>query len=144
MSYHLVLGIYKRIILLICCCNCYYFFFHSTGVNCNIQFESTPQQCLNQPVEYQCTVTGAVFVWRVFDDNGAEIAIVAYNNIVIASPTTTGAFTFEQLQEAPMIISNISFIAQSSINGYTIRCEDGTNNEDLVTSGVHKCDLLHG
>ena len=85
-------------------------------------------------------MTGAAFLrWRLLDDGGTQIGgTVTYLDDEIGLPGTLGGeFDVEQLQEIPMIISNISFTAQSSINGYTIRCGDGTNNEDLVVSGVY-------
>ena len=37
---------------------------------------------------------------------------------------------------SPSLISNISFIVQSSINGYTIHCEDGDGNMENCTINV--------
>ncbi len=67
-----------------------------------------------------------VLNWRVFD-NQAQLGdgFAGFNSGGIG-PTNTiggGVFTVEQLQQSP-IISNISFTVQSSINGYTIQCED--------------------
>ena len=92
---------------------------------------------LGQLVEYQCTAVNAFALnWRVFDESQTQLidGFVGYNSGVI-SPTVTiggGVFTVEQLQLSP-IISNISFTVQSSINGYTIVCEDAITltNENL-------------
>ena len=62
-----------------------------------------------------------------------EIDSQAYtSNADGANATIGGVFTVEQLQQSP-IMSNISFTVQSSINGYTIVCEEGNlNNENLT------------
>ena len=111
-----------------------------TGVNCTIQFQHDTEQCLDQLVEYQCTVTGTGFTlltWRISEDNGTQFGnAVNYASIGISNTSTIGGeFTVEQLQPASPIVSNISFIVQSSINGYTIVCEDSINtlnNENLT------------
>ena len=111
----------------------------STGVNCIIQFQHDTEQCLDQLVEYQCTVTGTGFtalVWRISEDDGTQLSnTVAYaSNGIGALVTIGGEFTVEQLQPASPVVSNISFTVQSSINGYTIVCEDAitTNNENFT------------
>ncbi len=113
----------------------------STGVHAIIQFPHNTEQCLGQLVEYQCTVTGTgilVLTWRILDDNGIEIASHSYISATTGNNATIGGvFTIEQLQESP-IISNISFIAQSSNNGYTILCEDGINlnSKNVTITGI--------
>ncbi len=109
----------------------------STGVHATITFPHDTEQCLGQLVEYQCIVDAVLLQWRVFDNNQAQLSdgTAAYTTFGIG-PTGTiggGVFAVEQLQQSP-IISNISFTVQSSINGYTILCEDAitTNNENLT------------
>ena len=122
-----------------------FFYFHSkclyvilifSGVNCTIQFQHDTEQCLDQPVEYQCTVTGTGFLtWRILEDDGTQLGgTVSYTSSGGGAPVTIGGeFTVEQLQSLP-IVSNISFTVQSSINGYTIVCEDSAamNNENFI------------
>ncbi len=119
------------------CMNVDYPPFIITGVHATIQFPHDTEQCLGQLVEYQCTVDAVLLNWRVFDNNQAQLSdgFAAYSTVGIG-PTVTigeGVFTVEQLQQSP-VISNISFTVQSSINGYTILCEDAitTNNENLT------------
>ncbi len=38
--------------------------------------------------------------------------------------------------KSPSLISNISFTVQSSINGYTIHCEDGDGNMENCTIDI--------
>ena len=115
----------------------------STGVNCTIQFQHDTVQCLGQLVEYQCTVTGTGFTalaWRISEDNGTQLGnVVSYTSSGIgASNTIGGEFTVEQLQPSSPVVSNISFTVQSSINGYTIECEDSTNalNNESFTINI--------
>ena len=110
-----------------------------TGVHCTSQFQHDTEQCLDQLVEYQCTVTGTGFTsltWKISEDNGTQLGnTVTYtSNSIGASVTIGGVFTVEQLQPSSPIVSNISFTVQSSINGYTIVCEDSAtmNNENLT------------
>ncbi len=111
-----------------------------TGVDANIQFQHDTEQCLGQLVEYQCTVDRTGFyglTWRIQNDNGMEIGTASYlSNSLDSTPRPVGGggeFTVLQTQQSP-IISNLTFTAQPSINGYTILCEDGVslNNENFT------------
>ena len=111
--------------------------YQSTGVHCTSQFQHDTEQCLNQLVEYQCTVTGTGFLtWKILDDNGTQLGgTPSYtSNGGGVSVILGGVFTVEQLQPASPVVSSISFTVQSSINGYTIVCEDSAtmNNENLT------------
>ena len=122
-------------------CLCVYYYYRLstiiTGVHCTIQFQHDTEQCLDQLVEYQCTVTGTGFLsltWRISEDNGTLFgnAVNYASNADGASNIIGGVFTVEQLQPASPVVSNISFTVQSSINGYTIVCEDSTNTTNSV------------
>ena len=110
-----------------------------TGLECTVQFQHDTEQCLDQLVEYQCTVTGTGFLvlsWRIFDDNGPELGNVIYtssNDIGFPAIIIGGVF-FVQLRNVQfdIIISTISFTVQSSINEYTIVCEDPFFTEYLT------------
>ncbi len=110
-----------------------------TGVHATITFQPDTEQCLDELVEYQCTVNGTVppaltLTWRILDDNGM-IGSTSYSSPSLdgAPRLIGGVFTVEQLQQSP-IISNISFTVQSNINGYTIQCEDSNTltTENLI------------
>ncbi len=72
-------------------------------------------------------MSGTTLNWRVFDDSQTQLSdgFATYNSGGISQPVTIGGgvFIVDQLQQSP-VISNISFSVQSSINGYTIQCED--------------------
>ncbi len=57
-------------------------YFHTTGVyNCDLQFPTTPEHCLNETVEYQCTVTGSGILamqW-IINNDGTEIGTTGYD-----------------------------------------------------------------
>ncbi len=98
------------------------------GVHSAIQLPHATAQCLDQTVEYQCIVRGSGFFglqWSVFRDDGTQLGIdVTYISTTIdASDTIGGLFTVEQLSDTPLV-SNVSFIAVSSIDRYTVVCED--------------------
>ena len=50
-------------------------------------------------------------------------------------PNSLPFFT-DYISKSPSLISNISFTVQSSINGYTIHCEDGDGNMENCTINV--------
>ena len=106
-----------------------YYIFFAGGVHSTIQFPHDTVQCLNQTVEYQCTVNGSVFfglTWRVLHDNGTQLGedITYINTNTEQDPSTIGGlFTVQQLSQTPLV-SNISFTAVSSIDRYTIVCVD--------------------
>ena len=108
-----------------------------SGTIATIQFQHDTEQCLDQLVEYQCTVTGTGFTslsWRILEDDGTPFgnAVSYTSNVNGTFNIIGGVFTVEQLQPASSVVSNISFTVQSSINGYTIVCEDSTNTTNSV------------
>ena len=101
-----------------------------TGVHSAIQLPHDAVQCLDQTVEYQCTVSGSglrALRWSLIRDDGKQLLTVT------GSATIGGLFRVQQLSQSPLV-SNISFTAVSSINGYTFVCEDTTttNNETIL------------
>ena len=100
------------------------------------------QQCLSTSVQYQCTVTDSnILNWRIRDDNMTSLGTDAYtpvNDLVTTpEPFTMGLPFFTDLSStSPSLISNISFTVQSSINGYTIHCEDGHGNMENCTIDI--------
>ncbi len=102
------------------------------------------QQCLNTSVQYQCTVTDSIpntLQWRIRDKNKTSLGTVAYistSDLVtapVAFPNSLPFFT-DYTSTSPSLISNVSFIVQSSINGYTIHCEDGDGNMEKCTINI--------
>ena len=84
-------------------------------------------------MEYQCTVTGSpplILTWRIRNET-SDLGSNTYTSLGITNPTTLAGFSVEQLSTNPLV-SNISFIVQSSINGYTIVCEEGGDNENCT------------
>ena len=87
-------------------------------------------------------------------DDGTPLGpdVVYVSRFTQAPSTIGGLFTVEQLSQTP-IVSNISFTAVSSINRYTVVCEDSItlNNETVVINIPGKkyilciilCTLLH-
>ena len=60
----------------------------------------------------------------MLDENGTQIgADVSHNSVSTPDPVKIGLFTFEQISETPLV-SNVSFTVQSSIDRYTVVCED--------------------
>ena len=95
------------------------------GTMAEVIFQCDTEHCLNQQVEYQCTVTRSdLQLWTIRKElqNGVQESTVQ----IRSSGTTTvtsGAFTIKQLSQSP-IISNISFTVQSNLDQYVISCED--------------------
>ena len=92
----------------------------------------------------QCSVTGSgVFVlrWRILRDDGTQFGAESIISTSNEEPDPIGGvFTPERLSPLPEspLVSNMSFIAQSSINGFTIVC-DGTasGNKNVTITQVH-------
>ena len=138
-QYYRYIFIYTIIIILFYCLYSHIFiYYYHTGVHSTIQLPHDTVQCLNQTVEYQCTVSGSgllALIWSVFRDDGTQLGNdFAYVSSTILAPSTIGGlFTVEQLSMTPLV-SNISFTAMSSIDRYTVVCEDliTLNNETIL------------
>ena len=115
-----------------------------TGVHSAIQLPHDTVQCLDQTVEYQCTVSGSAMTWSAFRDG---IWVVTYTSTTSPGGTITiGLFTVELLSVTPLV-SNISFTVQSSIDGYTIVCEDANTMNNITIliniAGKNYSKLVH-
>ena len=77
-----------------------------------------------------------LLIWRVYDDSGTEIGVTSYNSGAVQTSVTIEVFTVEQQPPPSPVVSNISFTVQSSISGYTVRCEDfdGSNFMNFTVS----------
>ena len=59
--------------------------------------------------------------------------------------TNSLPFFVDYTSKSPSLISNISFTVQSSINGYTIHCEDGDGNMENCTieiAGMYEIHII--
>ena len=87
-------------------------------------------------MEYQCNVTGSdntlVLTWKIRNET-SQVDINTFTSVSITGPATlAGDFSVQQLSTNPLV-SNISFTVQSSINGYTILCEEGGGDNENCT-----------
>ena len=102
------------------------------------------QQCLSTSVQYQCTVTDFNILqqWRIRDENMTSLGTVLYgtlSDLMVLTPVpfpNSLPFFTDYTSKSPSLISKISFTVQSSINGYTIHCEDGDGNMENCTINV--------
>ncbi len=96
--------------------------------------------CLTTPVQYQCIVTNSFILrWRVRDETMTSLDTESYINgdaLVSFSPITNAPDFSTDLSSMIPLISNISFTVQSSINGYTIQCEDAGGDSESCTINV--------
>ena len=102
-----------------------------TGVKCtsNIQLRSDAELILNQPVQFECTVSGSTsLVIRILRDNGVGLGSITYATI-FNQPRNIGSFTI--VQSPGSIAGRISFTVESDIFGYTIICEDGLTMKNV-------------
>ena len=95
-------------------------------------------------MEYQCSIdTSFNLIWTVLQNNGTQFGpdAVYLLNTITNPGTIADVFIPERLSPVMMspLVSNISFIAQSSINGYTILCDDGgnSNNVNVTITGIY-------
>ena len=98
------------------------------------------EYCLNSTlIQYQCTVAGSnILQWRIRDENMASLftrPYTAVTDLMITPEPLSNSLPFftDFTSNSPSLISNISFTVQSSINGYTIHCEDGDGNMENCT-----------
>ena len=111
--------------------------------NCSQMQENI--ECLNEPVQYQCRVTGSnILRWRITDENMTLIGTGTYSTgDHVPSPLNplpnAPAFSTDLSSTSPSLISTISFTVQSSINEYTIHCVDkwgDTKNCTINIAGI--------
>ncbi len=136
-------------------CYCFSPLLFWTGVKSDIQLECGTMGllCLSTPVQYQCIVTISVILrWRIRDETITSLDTRAYTNGDDLSSTfnpipDASDFSTDLSSTSPSIISNISFTVQSSINGYSVHCEDaGGDSENCtiyVAGKIMFCFLLH-
>ena len=109
----------------------------------------TEEQCLNKPIQYQCTVTDSNnLLWRIRDENVTSLGTQPYTNksdlVTTPAPFPNSLpFFTDYTFKSPSLISNVSFIVQSSINGYTIHCEDEDGNMENCTIEIIDSKSLH-
>ena len=106
------------------------------GTTAEVIFQCDTEHCLNQQVEYQCTVTGSNSqLWRIRKElqNGVQESTVEICSFSTAT-ILRGFFKFKQLSQSP-IISNISFTVQSNLDQRIISCEyqEGAQKHALST-----------
>ena len=76
-----------------------------------------------------------ILTWRIRDET-SQLDSNIYTSLGITSPNTlAGDFSVQQLSTNPLI-STISFTVQSSINGYTILCEEGGGDNETCTINI--------
>ena len=96
--------------------------------------------CLTQPVQYQCIVTDSpILRWRVRNETSVSLSTRTYSDGDILLPTTplTNVPNFSaDLSSIDPLISNILFIVQSCINGYSVHCEDGNGADTNCTINI--------
>ena len=117
-----------------------------------MEFSCNPdQQCLSlsTSVQYQCTVTDSnILLWRIKNENMASLGTQSYTTVadLVTTPDpfpNSLPFFTDYTSKSPSLISNISFTVQSSINGYTIYCEDGDGiMENCTIKIAGDCGIL--
>ena len=103
----------------------------STGANCTsqIQLQHDAELVLNQPVQYHCKINeSTILTWRVLHNDGSQIGSTKFVSSINQFPSSIGGL-FTARQSLASIAGTISFTVQSSIDGYTIICEDGLTME---------------
>ena len=79
--------------------------------------------------------------WRIRNET-SDLGSTTYTSLGITSPNTlAGDFSVQQLSTNPLV-STISFTVQSSINGYTILCEEGGGDNETCTINITSMNYL--
>ena len=81
-------------------------------------------------------MTGSVILrWRVRDETSTGLATETYSdgdNLLPTTPLINAPDFSADLSSTDPLISNISFIVQSSINGYSVHCDDGNGDTNCT------------
>ncbi len=106
-----------------------------------ITFQCDQTFCLNEPVQFQCIVNGSIDIlrWRIRDESMTTLNTETYSNgdsIASFLPIPNAPDFSTDLSSMIPLISNISFTVQSSINGYTILCEDFGGDSESCTINI--------
>ena len=107
------------------------------------------RHCADQQIKYQCILYGnkVALRWRVYDDNsndshiGQKTYISNQTTNSPASISTANDFSTVLLSNGNPLISNISFTANTSQNGYRIECGQvgGESEECTVIIAGTQC-----
>ena len=116
--------------------------FYTIGVIGDVQFHcSVPEYCLDASVQHECEVLASAFLrWSISNGStvGPQVSYTSGQALVqppVVFPNNPPFYT-DLTSSSPRIISNISFTVQSSINGYTIQCEDFEGNMKNCTINI--------
>ena len=115
----------------------------STDVNGDVQFQcSIPEYCLDASVQHECEVLASVFLrWSITNEKTVLLGQLSYtlNQNLVQTPVmfpNNPPFYTDLTSSYPRLTSSISFTVQSSINGYTIQCEDFEGNMKNCTINI--------
>ena len=125
-----------------------------TGVNCGPSIDpefqpDTTQHCLGEPVEYHCLISAIginILKWTILQENGTQFGSVYYStlNLNQSNMAIGELFSFELVTEVTVenlktLASNISFIAEPSLDKNIIICEEGysSNRTNITITGMY-------
>ena len=108
-----------------------------------MQFQcSIPEYCLDASVQHECEVLASAFLrWSITNEKTVLLGQLSYTidqNLVktVMFPNNPPFYTDLTSSSYPRLTSSISFTVQSSINGYTIQCEDFEGNMKNCTINI--------
>ena len=114
--------------------------------------DQNTRYCINEEVQHQCTSPPAplhVLVWIILDDQGTKLGAKTLSKFdslgtLQPIPGADGFSTALISNSGNTLVSNISFSASESLNGYTIQCIHDqvggpTTNRtcDIIIAGMH-------
>ena len=145
LSFFLTTIIFSSKLIKNCSINVLWLILTDTAAIVQLDCYSEYHLCLSDSVQYQCIVNdSSTLQWRIRDESMTSIGTESYTSTSDLAPFTpisndAAQFSTDLSSSSPSIISNISFTVQSSINGYTIYCEDlegNTVNSTIIITGA--------
>ena len=108
---------------------------------------STGLVCLGETATFSCTLMDSVLIWRYDSIQVGLPLILSTLTPVITTPPSVQEITFTVTHisnDDNILVSNLSFIADTATNGQTITCAGGLIREDkTIQAGSGKDHQLY-
>ena len=104
--------------------------------------------CISLEQQLNCTVDGDILLWNITDDAHNEQGIILYDNTsslnqveTLAAYFNVSLLTQDNLSNK-MFSSTLQFIPNSTVNGYTVECNNDVSYKECVIHIAGNCETL--
>ena len=95
--------------------------------------------CISLEQKLNCSVIGDILLWKITDDAQNEKGTKSYNKQsslnqveTLATYFSVSLVTKDKLQSNRMFSSTLQFIPNSTVNGYTVECNNDVSYKECV------------